>query len=163
MRAAKSVTEVSVENQSFASLGVKSWVAVFPLASVMLFAVQLSAFATSCLAAALSVAIVGLAHSSVSDADDDGRFAMKQRVIGLIAPAQFALLIWLAVYVGRSMASTLAGSSVAALFVFAGFLALDFAFSMAVLLAAERRDGLSGLSLASLINGKYAGLLGKIF
>ena len=162
MKTAKSSFEVSVANQSFASSGVKCWMAVFPLVSAGLFAVQLSASATVCIAAALTAAVAGLAHASVSDAENDGRFAMKQRMIGLIAPAQFALLIWLAVYAGRAMASTLAGSSVAALFVFAGILALDFAVSMIALLVAERREGVSGLSVASLISGKYAGLFGKI-
>jgi hypothetical protein len=163
MNTAKSSFEVSVENQSFASSGIRCWMAVFPVVSVSLFAVQLSASATVCLAAAFAVTISGLAHSSISDVNNDGKFEMKQHLIGLTAPAQFALLIWLAVYVGRAMASTLAGSSIAALFVFAGLLALDFAVSMAMLLAAERREGISGLSVASLISGKYAGLFGKIF
>jgi hypothetical protein len=163
MRVTKSSFEISVENQGFASKGVKSWMAVFPLVSAGLFAAQLSASATFFAAAALTAGVAGLAHASVCDADNDGRFEMKQRMIRLIAPAQFALLIWLAVYAGRAMASTLAGSSVAALFVFAALLALDFMVSMAALLIAERREGVSGLSLASLISGKYAGLLGKIF
>lgn len=163
MKTANSSFEVSVENQSFASSGVKSWIAVFPLASVGLFALQLSASLTLCIAAGLAAAVAGLAHASVWDADNDGRFETKQRLIGLIAPAQFALLIWLSVYAGRAMASTLAGSSVGALFVFAGLLALDFAVSMAALLVAERREGVSGLSVASLISSKYAGLFGKIF
>ena len=109
------------------------------------------------------MAVAGIAHSSASDSGNDGKFELKQRLIGVIAPAQFALLIWLAVYAGRAMASTLAGSSVAALCVFAGLLALDFAVSMAALLVAERREGISGLSVASLISSKYAGLFGKIF
>jgi hypothetical protein len=163
MKTAKSNFEVSVENQSFASRGVKSWMAIFPLVSAGLFAVQLSAPATLGIAAALTAAVAGLAHSSVSDSENDGRFELKQHMIGLIAPAQFALLIWLSVYAGRAMASTLAGSSVAALFVFAGLLAIDFAVSMAALMVAERREGVSGLSVASLISSKYAGLFGKIF
>jgi hypothetical protein len=163
MKTAKSSFEISVENQSFASTGVKSWMAVFPLASVTLFALQPAASVSTCIAAAFAAAVAGLAHASVADADNDGRFEVKQRMIGLIAPAQFALLIWLAVYAGRAMASTLAGSSVAALFVFAALLAVDFAVSMAALMVAERREGVSGLSVASLISGKYAGLFGKIF
>lgn len=163
MKAARSEIELSVANQNFASSGVKSWMAVFPLASAALFAFQPAASASVCLAVILSAAVTGLAHASVADADNDGRFYMKQRMIGLIAPAQFALLIWIAVYAGRAMASTLAGSSVAALFVFVGLLALDFAASMAALLVAERRQGVSGLSVASLISGKYAGLFGKIY
>jgi hypothetical protein len=163
MRTAKSSFEVSVENQSFASSGVKSWMAVFPAVSVGLIAFQLSASATLCVALGLAAVVAGLAHASVSDAGNDRRFEMKQRLIGLIAPAQFALLIWFSVYAGRAMASTLAGSSIAALLVFAGLLALDFAVSMAALMVAERREGISGLSVASFISGKYAGLFGKIF
>ena len=162
MKTARSEIDFSVENQAFASRGVKICIAVFPLISAALFACQPPASVSACLAAVLAVGIAGLAHASIADADNDGRFEMKQSMIGLIAPAQFALLIWLAVYAGRAMASTLAGSSVAALFVFSGLLALDFAVSMAALLVAERREGVSGLSVATLISGKYAGLLGKI-
>lgn len=163
MKTAISEVEFSVANQTFASSGVKSWMAVFPLVSTTLFAFQPAASASVSLAVILSAAVTGLAHASVADADNDGRFDMKQRLMGLAAPAQFALMIWLAVYAGRAVASTLAGSSIAALFVFAGLLALDFAASMAALLVAERREGVSGLSVASLISGKYAGLFGKIF
>jgi hypothetical protein len=163
MTPVKSSVEGSVENQGFASSGVKTWMAVFPLTSLALFTSQLSPSATACLAACLTAAIASFAHASVSDSENDGRFEMKQRLIGLMAPAQIALLIWLAVYAGRSMASTLAGSSLAAFVVFAGLLFLDFAVSMATLFVAERREGVSGLSVASLISGKYAGLLGKIF
>jgi hypothetical protein len=163
MATAKPSVEVSVKNQGVASSGVKTWTAVFSIASVGLFASQLAPSATFCLAAGLTAAIAGFAHASVSDSENDGRFEMKQRLIGLMAPAQIALLIWLAVYAGRSVTSTLAGSSFAALVVFAGLLLLDFAISIATLMVAERREGVSGLSVASLISGKYAGLLGRIF
>jgi hypothetical protein len=162
MKTASSSFEVSVENQSFASEGVKSWMGVFPAASLALFTLQPSASSSLFIVAGLAMVVAGIAHSSASDGGNDGRFESKQRLIGLIAPAQFALLIWLSVYAGRAMASTLAGSSVAALCVFAGLLALDFAVSMAALLVAERREGISGLSVASLISAKYAGLFGKI-
>jgi hypothetical protein len=163
MSTAKSSFEVSVENQGFASSGVKIWMAVFPAVSLTLFAVQPSAAAALCIVSGLAVSVAGLAHSSASDGENDGKFELKQRLIGIIAPAQFALLIWIAVYAGRSVAATLAGSSFAAFGFFAGLILLDFIGSLAILLAAERRDGISGLSVASLISGKYAGLFGKIF
>jgi hypothetical protein len=162
MQATKSNYDVSVENQGFASSGVKSWMAVFPAASLALFTLQPSAASALLTVTGLAAVMAGIAHSSASDGENDGKFEFKQRLIGLIAPAQIAFLIWLAVFAGRSMASTMAGSSFAALGVFAGLVLADFIASMAILLAAERRDGISGLSVASLVSGKYAGLLGKI-
>lgn len=162
MQTIKPGFEVSVENQSFASSGVKSWMAVFPAASLALFTLQPSFAITLVIVTGLAAAMAGIAHSSASDGENDGRFEFKQRLIGFIAPAQIALLIWLAVFAGRCMASTMAGSSFAALGVFFGLVLADFLVSMAILLAAERREGVSGLSVASLISGKYAGLLGKI-
>lgn len=163
MKTANSGFEISVENQSFASSGVKSWMAVFPAVSLALFTLQPSAPVTLFIVTLMVAALAAIAHSSSSDAGNDGKFELKQRLIAFVAPAQFALLIWLSVYAGRAMASTLAGSSVAALFVFSGLIALDFAVSIAALMVAERQEGISGLSVVSLISGKYAGLFGKIF
>ena len=163
MRTVNTNLSAGIASQNIASGAVKCWIAVFPLVSLCLFAVQPSASVTAVAAAACALALSGLAHASVKDAGDNGRFAFKQLMMGLVAPAQIALLIWLSVYAGRSVAVTLEGSSVAALFAFAGLLAADFAVSMAALVAAERRDGVCGLSVASLVSAKYAGLLGRIF
>ena len=153
---------IGSEERMLAPLGVKGWFGVFPLASAALFATQLPAAAAICLTASLAVTMAAIAHISVKDADNDGRFDAKQQVIGLLAPAQFALLIWLAVMAGSALTSSFAASCVVAFAVFAVFFALEFLASAAALFLLERNEGISGLSLAGLISGKYSGLLGRL-
>lgn len=154
--------DVTVQNQELAPVGISGWLGVFPLMSAVLFATQMSAAAAICLAAPLAVTMAAIAHASIKDADNDGRFETKQRVLGLAAPAQFALLMWLAVTAGNAAGSTYLTSSAIAFAAFAVLVAIEFVASAVTLITLEREDGISGLSLASLINGKYSGLFGRL-
>jgi hypothetical protein len=153
---------LNVENQELAPVGLKSWLGVFPLVSAVLLATQMSASAAICVSASFAVTMAAIAHASVKDADNDGKFEAKQRIISLLAPAQFALLMWLAVTAGGALGSTYVTSSMIAFAAFAGLVLADFLAAAVTLVVLERNEGLSGLSLASLINGKYSGLLGRL-
>jgi hypothetical protein len=145
---------------SITSTASAPWMALFALAALPLFLLQPSAAATLAIAAALSLSMMVLAHLSVMDskAFDGAHLAVK-----LIAPVQFALLIWLAVYAGHDVAGpSFALSCLAALASLAAITAADALACAALLLIAERGKGVAGVSLVSLISAKYAGLLGKI-
>jgi hypothetical protein len=162
MKTATSNFELTIPNQELAPVGLKAWLGVFPAVSALAIATQMSGAIAICLTATLAVTMASLAHASIKDADNDGKFEAKQRVIGLIAPAQFALLIWLSVLAGGMLASTFVTSSAVAFAVFGGLVVADFVAAVATLFLLERGEGVCGLSLASLINGKYSGLLGRL-
>ena len=148
---------------SLVAAGVRTWVAVFVLASLALFICEPSALVTGNIAVALMFAMAMIVQSSVTKFDDAKAFETKQQLVALLAPAHFACLIWLAVHAGRMVfSSSLITSSLASLMALAMIVLLDAALTAAVLLASERGQGVSGLSLAALISSKYAGLLGKI-
>ncbi len=153
---------LTVKKQELAPVGFKAWLGAFPLVSAVLFATQMSASAAIWLSASFAVSMAAIAHASVKDADNDGRFEAKQRIISLLAPAQFALLMWLAVMAGHALGSTYATSSAIAFAAFAALVIIDLLAAALTLFVLEREDGISGLSLASLINGKYSGLLGRL-
>jgi hypothetical protein len=162
MKTATSKFEVTVQNQELAPVGFKAWLGVFPAISALAIATQMSGALAVCVAAALSVTMAVVAHLSIKDADSDGKFEAKQRMIGLMAPTQFALLMWLSVLAGGALASTFVTSSAVAFGVFGGLVVCDFIAAAATLFLLERQEGVCGLSLASLINGKYSGLLGRL-
>ena len=142
---------------SFAS---RIWISVFPLVSVAIFIAQPTAMTTLVLAVSLSLAMAAIAHLSVRD---ENGFEAKLAYVRILAPVQSALLMWLAVYLGRDLAGvSLLATSLAAFVALGGILVIDALFSSAALLAAERGRGAMGTSIACLISEKYAGLLGKI-
>jgi hypothetical protein len=163
MKTATSNFELAIQNQELAPVGLKSWLGVFPAVSAFAIATQMSVAVAACLVASIAVTMAAVAHASIKDADNDGKFAAKQRFIGLLAPAQFALLMWLSVLAGSALASTFAISSALAFGVFGALVVADLALAAVTLFILERGEGVCGLSLASLINGKYSGLLGRLF
>ena len=145
----------------FASSAVMKWIAIFPLASLSLFLVQPSFMTSATFAVGLMALLALFAHVSVSDSDAKDSFESKQLAISLLAPVQFAFLMWAAVHMGRDIAgASLAVSSLAALAVLSGALVVDGLLSAIMLLATSK--GTAGTSVASLISAKYAGLLGQI-
>lgn len=142
---------------SFAS---RIWISVFPLVSVAIFIAQPKAMTTLVLAVILSLTMAAIAHVSVRD---ENGFESKLAFVRILAPVQSALLIWLAVYLGRDMVGvSLLPTSLAAFVALGGILVIDALFSSAALLAAERGRGAMGTSIACLISEKYAGLLGRV-
>lgn len=144
----------------FGSFASRTWMSVFPFASLALFATQPSAITTFALSLASSFAMAALAHASVHGEE---AFDSKLSYVRVLAPVQSALLIWLAVYIGHDVAGTsLIASSLAAFAALGAFLVADALLSGATLFAAERGRGAMGTSIACLISEKYAGLFGKI-
>jgi hypothetical protein len=142
---------------------VKTWIAVFALASLMLLVFQPSAVVASAIAVSLMMTMAMLVHNSVAHFEHAAAFDAKQQWVSLLAPVQFACLIWVAVHVGRVIVgTTLSTSSLAAFASLALIVLIDALLSAAVLLTVERGQGVSGVSIAALISSKYAGLLGKI-
>ena len=145
----------------FASSAVMKWISIFPAASLSLFLVQPSFMTSATFAIGLMALLALFAHLSVSDSDAKDSFETKQLAISLLAPVQFAFMMWAAVHMGRDIAgASLAVSSLAALAVLSGALLVDGLLSAIMLLATSK--GTEGTSVASLISAKYAGLLGQI-
>ena len=164
MASAKTSVTSAVVTQSatgFASTSVMKWAAIFPAASLALFVVQPSFQTSSTFAVGLMALLALFAHMSVNDSDAKDSFESKQLAISLLAPIQFAFMMWAAVHMGRELAgASLAKSSLAALAVLSGALLVDGLLSTIMLLATSK--GTAGTSVASLISAKYAGLLGHI-
>ncbi len=142
---------------------VKLWISVFVLASLVLFTLQPTALVAGNLAVSLMFTMAMLAQNAVAGFVGPEGFKKRASVISVLDPIQFACMIWLAVYAGRVLfGPMLFTSSVAAIAALAMIVMVDAIVSVAFLLASERREGVSGLSVAALISSKYAGLLGKI-
>jgi hypothetical protein len=151
---------VSLASPTELSTSVRTWLVGFAATSVLLFAAQPGPFFTAALALVLMFTMAFCAHQSVQSVND---FDMDQRLVGMVAPAQFACLICLAVQAGNFVSgASLIASSLAAFAAFALIIVIDALLSTLFLFATERKDGISGVSIAALISAKYAGLLGKI-
>jgi ABC-type methionine transport system permease subunit len=158
-----SAAVVAKDAKAYVGTDVKTWTAVFALSSLTLMVLQPSGVIASAIAVSLMMTMALVAHNSVGHFDHNADFDAKQRWISLLAPAQFACLIWIAVHVGRVVVGTTLGtSSLAAFIALALIVLIDALLSVAFLLTVERKQGVSGASVAALISSKYAGLLGKI-
>jgi ABC-type methionine transport system permease subunit len=158
-----SAVAVAKDAKPHVGTDVKTWIAVFALSSVTLLAFQPTAVVASAIAVSLMMTMALLVHNSVAHFDHAAAFDAKQQWVSLLAPVQFACLIWVAVHVGRVIVgTTLSTSSLAAFASLALIVLIDALLSAAVLLTVERGQGVSGVSVAALISSKYAGLLGKI-
>jgi hypothetical protein len=136
------------------------WMALFALSALPLFMLQLSIAATLQAAVALSLTMVAFAHFSVTDAK---YFDVAHLVIKLVAPLHFALMIWLSVYVGREIGGvSFASSYIVSIICLFGIVTADAVASAALALVAGSCRSITGLSLATLISAKYAGLLGGV-
>jgi hypothetical protein len=142
---------------------VKTWTTGFTLATAALLAAQPTAIVTGAIALCLMFVMALVTLASVTNVEDQASFDAKQLMVTVLAPVQFACLIWMAVQAGRMIAGvSLATSSLAALGALAIIVLIDAVLSIVFLLVAERGQGVSGVSVAALISSKYAGLLGKI-
>jgi hypothetical protein len=136
------------------------WMALFALSAFPLFMLQLSLTATLQTVGLLSLAMVALAHLSVMS---DKHFDSAHLAIKLIAPLQFAFVIWLSVYMGRELGGeSFAASYAASIICLFGIVIVDALVSVALALIAGSCRSVPGLSLAALISAKYAGLLGGV-
>jgi hypothetical protein len=134
------------------------WMALFALSTVPLFALQLSFAATLQMVAFLSLAIVALAHFT-----DEKNFEVTHLAIKVIAPLQFALMIWLSVQMGQWIAgASFAASYAISIACLSGIVVVEGISSAALALIAGSCRAVTGLSLVTLISAKYAGLLGGV-
>ena len=136
------------------------WASIFALSALIVVTLQPSMALTLLVAGVLSLVMLASAHFSIAQEKFPNIF---YQAISFIAPVQFAFLIWLAVYLGRDLTEgSFVLSSIAAFAALAAIIAVDAVLSIVVLMAAQNKNRTSGLSIASLINAKYAGLLGSI-
>lgn len=148
--------------QDFHPHAVKTWLAVFPVTTLGIWITQPLFSVSAMMAIGFMAALAIVASVSVAGADMR-RFNVGQMVMGIVAPVQLALTIWVSVYVGHALAGeSLIASTLAAFVVFAGLLIADFGLSVLALVVTGRNSAFSGVSEASLIAGKYAGLLGRV-
>jgi hypothetical protein len=141
-----------------ASSTLTPWMAMFALSILPLFTLQFSMAVSLQIVGALSLAMIALAHIT-----DDNNFDGTRRLIKLISPVQFAFVIWLSVMLGREMGgASFAASYIASIGCLFGIVVIDALASLAALLVAGSCRSLSGLSLATLIGAKYAGLFGEV-
>jgi hypothetical protein len=136
------------------------WMALFALSTLPLFALQLSIAATLQVACLLSLTMVALAHLSVAD---EKHFDAAHLAIKLVAPLQFALMIWLSVQMSHEMAgASFAASYAISIACLSGIVVVEGVSSAALALIAGSCRSVTGLSLVTLISAKYAGLLGGV-
>ena len=145
----------------------RAWLLTFPAVAMLLFVSNPAPLVALSLAFVLSAAAVLLAQRA-GNAEEG--FQPMVDAIRIIAPAQFAVMLWLA----NSLAGSLTGSvgqgvwaAVAAIPVSVGILlaalAVEIVLSVAVLFIANRSKPVGGGAVAILIAGKYAGSLGRLF
>lgn len=145
----------------------RTWLLTFPAAAMLLFASNPAPLVAFSLALVLSAAAVLLAQRA-GNAEEG--FQPMVDAIRIIAPAQFAVMLWLT----NSAAGSLTGSvgqgvwgAVAAIPVSAGVLlaaiAVEAVLSVAVLFVANRSKPVGGGAVAILIAGKYAGAFGRLY
>lgn len=148
--------------QEFHPHAVKTWLTVFPVTALGILVVQPDFRVSALMATMLMISLVVVALLSMIGGDMR-RFNIGQMMMGLIAPVQLALMIWVSVYAGHMIAGdNLFVSTFMAFAVFAGLLFADALVSIMLLVIAGRASPVCGLSVASLISGKYASLFGRI-
>lgn len=135
-------------------------IAICAAATLPLFILQFSMTSTLQMAAFLSLAAVVLSHLAVSN---EKNFDAAYLAIKLIAPLQFAFMLWLSVYLGREIAgASFATSYITSIACLIGITTIDFTISAVALLIVGANRSIKGVSLVTLISAKYAGLLGAI-
>jgi hypothetical protein len=135
------------------------WLAGFPVAVVLLFAAQPSLLSAVAMTVTASVLMMVFAAAAC----DPKQTSDRLYTISLLSPLFAALMIWLAVYVGRMFGGdSLAASFAIAFVALAGLYLVDAVISGFGLLAASRGRAAPGAAVIALIHGKYAGLFGRI-
>lgn len=135
-------------------------IAICAAATLPLFILQFSMTSTLQIVAFLSLAAAMLSHLAVSN---EKSFDAAYLAIKLIAPLQFAFMLWLSVYLGREIAGTsFASSYITSIACLIGITTIDLIISAAALLVVGANRPVKGVSLVTLISAKYAGLLGAI-
>ena len=148
-------------SKGLASEIVKTWILLFLSASFALYAVKPSAELSLIAAGLLTLLMATSAHISVHERQDVAIVREKHALIGLVAPVQFSLLMWLSVYGGRELAGTSLGlSSLLACALLVVIVMGDAVVSALVLLMSGQ--GAPGAAFACLIDKKYAGLAGPL-
>ena len=156
------VPQVQAQVQAFQPMAVKTWLAVFPVTAFGIIIAQPLLSVSVLMAVGLMVGLAAVAMLGVANADMR-RFNISQMIMGIVAPVQLALTIWVSVYAGHALAGeSLVASTLAAFATFAVLLLADFGLSVLLLLLAGRGSAVAGISVANLIAGKYAGLLGRV-
>ena len=155
------VPQTIVAVEEFQPHALKALLAGFPVVALGVLFVQPALISSAVMSIAFAVCLIVAAL--VGTSANQRQYKLGRVVMGLVAPVQFALMIWVSVYAGHMIAGeALIASTFAAFAVFAMLLLVDFVASVGVLLLAARGSAVCGLSAANLIAGKYAGLLGQI-
>jgi hypothetical protein len=137
------------------------WAALFAPGALTVLLLQPPAGLALMMVAMMSVAMAAGAYRSVYELNGwDG----AQQRMRLMAPLQLALVVWLAVMIGRDVAgASFIASTLTAFVALGALMVFEGLASMGLLLAAEHGRGkpTPGLSVASMIGAKYAGLFGS--
>ncbi|MGB8818683.1 MAG: hypothetical protein WCC66_12255 [Rhizobiaceae bacterium] len=135
------------------------WIGAFPVATVLLYAIQPSAQVSIAMAVTTSVLMMVFAAAAC----DPSQTAKRLYNMAVLSPVLAALFIWIAVYAGRVLGGdSLVLTALVASISLAGLYLLDALVSGAGLFAASRGRAAPGAAIATLIHGKYAGLFGRI-
>jgi hypothetical protein len=136
--------------------------ALFAPGALAVLVVQPTAGMAFTMVGMMSVAMAAGAYRSVYETNG---FAGAQQRMRMLAPLQLALVVWLAVMIGRDVAGASYLASTLTAFVAFGMIMLTEGLaSIGLLLFAENARGkkVGGLAVASMIDAKYAGLIGKL-
>ena len=142
-----------------ASSGSLFWLGAFPIAASLLFVFQPSLHASVAMAVTASVLMMVFAAAAC----DPKQTSVRLGNIAFLSPVFAALMIWVAVYVGRAIGGdSLVAASMAAFAALAGLYLVEALVSGFGLFAVSRGRSAPGAAVIALIHGKYAGLFGRI-
>jgi hypothetical protein len=135
------------------------WLGAFPVVTSLLFVFQPSLHASLAMAVTASVLMMVFAAAAC----DPKQTLVRLGNISFLSPVLAALMIWVAVYVGRAIGGdSLIAASAAAFVMLAALYAIEAVVSGFGLLAVSRGRAAPGAAIVALIHGKYAGLFGRI-
>ena len=135
------------------------WIGSFPLCSAVMFALRPDIHIAVAMAAVASMLMAVFAAAAC----DPVHAPVRRNHVSAMSPVLAAVMIWLAVNIGGSVGGdSFAASALASVAALAVLYFIDLAISSAVLMAASRGRIAAAAPVAVLVEGKFAGLFGRI-
>ena len=135
------------------------WIGSFPLCVAVMFALQPDIHVAVAMAAVASMLMAVFAAAAC----DPDHAPVRRNNVSVLSPVLAAVMIWLALNIGHSIGGvSIFTASLASVVSLAGLYLADMLVSSVLLMAASRGRVASAAPVAVLIEGKFAGLFGRI-
>lgn len=151
----KGRTETAGHHQAYRLV----WIGSFPLCAAVMFALRPDIHVAVAMAAVASMLMAVFAAAAC----DPDHAPVRRNNVSVLSPVLAAVMIWLSLHIGHSVSGdSIVVATLASIVSLAGLYLADMLVSGAVLLAASRGRVASAAPVAVLIEGKFAGLFGRI-